>query len=472
MGLESLIFPFLVGTAGAAGSHLAQKTMERGMEGTAKGVGEALGIGGREGEAGRPMGFAASPYPGEPMDRYLPRNAAGQPSSFANLHASNPSQTTGSFADQLMRLRQQQAEQYLQPRNPYKDAFMGMALAASGRPELVLDYNKQRTAEDAYRQQNANEFINNEQRYSFEQSQAALKHALESGSTLAGFVTGSQYSDQDKAVIFNALVQRLQTAGKGDEENYNQGALANLYYQTVSDLRKSGAIKGPGMKAPETRSVQRGNQVITQEFDPYSGWQDVGTGPKWQPGTGAGEVTPTQQANNAEIDSARARLLELGRTLPEGQTLQDAIQENMAKLDPITGLPQPGYNPFLDTIARTSMQHKVGDDPEHQKWSRIIMSPYGAIPPVPEVQQPDLKDSGTGQAPTAGQGTFNFSAPAPHASPRPTGGPLSLVEPAATGGSNDISQMSVPELGQLFQDPNLTQAQRDEISARLSALGY
>lgn len=404
--------------------------------------------------------------------------ATAKGSSFAEsiltaLSGGTPTAPQGSFADQLMQLRQQTAQQYLQPaEDPWQRIFTVAARSLAGRPELLADTKAQFAREDAARQAGIQDFLATEQA----QSQAELDYQLErgklaydklqkDGEDMAKAIGEFTADPDEQALLTFAVGQQLQASGT-DDDTWTPMDRKNFVSQVYAGLRETGQLRGPRQEAPTTRTVQRGSTQVTEEFDPFSGtWKEIGAGPKFAPSEGAGALTLPQQANNSEIDSARARLMELGRTLPQGQTLQDAIQQNLAKLDPISGMPQPGYNPFLDTIARTAMQHKVGDDPEHTRWSRLIMSP--APIPVPELQQPDLSSLGPRQVPgvAAGQGNLNLGTAAPPAqtfTPRPG--------PAAR--QSGIAGMGIPELAKLFNDPNLTPAQRDEISARLSALGY
>ena len=204
--------------------------------------------------------------------------------------------------------------------------------------------------------------------------------------------------------------------------------------------------------------MQRGGRVVTEEFDPYKGeWKEVGTGPKWDPTTGGGALTGPQISANQEIDTARTRLTELARSLSPGASLSDELQRRMSRVDEFTGLMIPDYNSYWGRIGWLAQQAKVGGDPEHNRWSKILIEPVPP-PPIP-LPKPTLSSGQPSQSEGQPQGNL-FESTAPGVAPRPSVGP------------SRISQMNAPQLAQLYQNPDLTQEQRKEISLRLTALGY
>lgn len=94
-------------------------------------------------------------------------------------------------------------------------------------------------------------------------------------------------------------------------------------------------------------------------------------------GSGAGQTTPTQQANNAEIDAARTLLKNRGM---KREDILAATQEMTA-----TGRDNPEFDPQLTSIVGKATQRKIGDDPEFEQFYSGINTP--APPPVTQAAQ-------------------------------------------------------------------------------------
>ncbi len=298
-------------------------------------------------------------------------------------------------------------------------------------------------------------------------------------------------------------------------------------------------------RAPTSRTVNRGDQVITEEWDPSKGWIEIGKGPRFKPSERGGPTDP-QIANNSEIDQARQRLEELEQGLQNGTTLGEELNRRMSSTDPSTGLLTPDFSSFWGQIARTAMQSKVGvDDPDQAMWSRRLMMPpqfsdpagakplppglegaepsgiggfleglfggdaSGAAPASPAAQPGSMPPPGAqggspispnplagsflnpasasgptpGQAPTVTSGISGASRPFPDpgsGTPRafnPRGLPSGrLAAPGSTprGAGKPIPQMSIAEVHDFLdaRGESLTVAERNQIDARLRALGF
>jgi hypothetical protein len=144
------------------------------------------------------------------------------------------------------------------------------------------------------------------------------------------------------------------------------------------------------MEPPTVRDFYEGGRIEQRQWDPSSGkWTTIGSGPRWQPPQGAADagawevidlpgvgkvqrnkrsgkveglpesgngLTPTQQANNAEIDAARNYLKSSGLTMDDIAKRTEPLGAN--------GLENPNYDPYIMTTLRLAMSRKVGDDPD------------------------------------------------------------------------------------------------------------
>ena len=188
-------------------------------------------------------------------------------------------------------------------------------------------------------------------------------------------------------------------------------------------------------------------------------------------------LTPAQQANNQEIDEARARLEEMEQKLEPGVSLADDIHRRISVTDPTTGRLTPDYNSFLGRTAWQAMQRKVGEDRDQGRWSRLLVNPpefsdpagakqfpEGYTPP----EAPSLLDRGLdflglgGEEPPLGQ------APAT-SSPRPRRG-----HPRGRSSAQPpVERMSIQEIDDLInaRGDSLAPADLRAIEARLAELG-
>jgi hypothetical protein len=394
--------------------------------------------------------------------------------SFARERAPTP---RGSFADQLMALRQQAISQYLQPTDESQRLFTIAARSLAGRPELLAETQRQFAAEDIARRRDLQDLLATEQaqahatlEYQLERGKFAYEKLQADGEDMAAAIDEMTNDPDEKALLTWAIGEQLQARGE-DDDTWTPLDRRNFVSEVYTALRDSGALRGPRQEAPETRTVQLGDRIVTQEFDPYSGtWREIGTGPKWQPGTGPGTLTSPQRANSQEIDAARTRLDELARTLPSDASLAEELQHRMSRVDEFTGLLIPDYNSYWGRIGWLAQQAKIGGDPEHERWSKILIEAIPAAP-IPEPVIPDLTSYTSPARPQASaaapaeQGEMNLV-------PEVSLEPRTAMTPRGRVGPKPIPQMSVPELAQLFQDPNLTQADRDAIDARLTELGH
>ena len=316
------------------------------------------------------------------------------------------------------------------------------------------------------------------------------------------------------------------------------GTLASAAKREAREAKRRG-------RAPTSRTVNRGDQVITEEWDPNYGWIEIGKGPRFKPSERGGPTDP-QIANNSEIDQARLRLEELEQGLQNGSTLAEELNRRMSSTDPSTGLLTPDFSSFWGQIARTAMQAKVGvPDPDQAMWSRRLMLPpeftdpagpkplppglegaepsgiegflkglfggdaSGAAPASPTTQPGSMPPPGVqGASPIPSNplaGSFlnpaGATAPVPGQMPRAPGsvpgGPrvsrpassgtppafnprgLPSGRPAAPGSTprgagKPIPQMSIAEVTDFLdaRGETLTVAERNQIDARLRALGF
>lgn len=171
-------------------------------------------------------------------------------------------------------------------------------------------------------------------------------------------------------------------------------------------------------------------------------------------------ITPAQEANNSEIDQARARLRDLEKNLPPGTTLSDELHNRMSRVNPATGRLEPDYSSYWGRLGWLAQQHKVGDDPDQSEWSRNLMMPpepatMPAIPrPRPEMAAPPL-----GEIPPPPSG---YNLPAPSA-----GGTTSRLPPDLKARADRGETFSESELRKLYRDdPATFRALREYLERR------
>jgi len=186
-------------------------------------------------------------------------------------------------------------------------------------------------------------------------------------------------------------------------------------------------------------------------------------------------VTPTQQANNAEIDAAR-------RALKSQAPTPDDL-ERMTAPSTATGRVNNDYKESLAQIARRAFQRKVGEDPE---FERLYRRYYGAVPPeIPEAQgMGELSSYGPGPRPTP---PIPKRRPEDIAPGSPTRPPVSSLPPVSEStrqrdGSmtleqktrkTRIPQMEIDQIRSLLdrRDVILDDQDRQLIDQRLHELG-
>ncbi len=179
-----------------------------------------------------------------------------------------------------------------------------------------------------------------------------------------------------------------------------------------------------------------------------------------------GGVTPAQQANNAEIDQARATLDRLG--LDKAEILRRTQKATN------TGRENPDYDPGLERIVRAATQRKVGSDPYYNLFHRRYLGPPPefsepagpkALPPGVSAEQPDVFDR---------IGDF-FSGGDEEAEPGTpqSRGPRGGGRARSRRGAKAITAMSVTELDDLINQrgDSLSPAELVAIQARLAELG-
>jgi hypothetical protein len=256
----------------------------------------------------------------------------------------------------------------------------------------------------------------------------------------------------------------------------------------------------PSYEAFLTSNIAKAGDVITmldqaEQAAPPSGYRQVEGGLERIPGGPAdpvvvgrlaaakrgpdGGATPAQQANNREIDEARARLREMEQKLEPGVSLTEEIHRRIGTTDPTTGRRILDFNTFLGRTAWMAMQHKVGQDREQTRWSRVLINPPEfsesagpkALPSGVSTEEPGLLERGYDYL----FGGDDEPRPASDDGPRrgrPRAGGRAR---ARRGGSTKkpISQMSASEITDLLGErgEDLTKDERKKIDARLRALG-
>jgi hypothetical protein len=111
------------------------------------------------------------------------------------------------------------------------------------------------------------------------------------------------------------------------------------------------------------------------------------------PNSDSGGATPAQQASNAEIDSARALLADLEKSVPPGTTLADELMGRMRQETP-GGRTEPDYNSYWGRIGWLAQQVKIGGaDADQSAWSRKLTGMVPRVEPLPSGQGGQLNSS-------------------------------------------------------------------------------
>jgi TolA-binding protein len=157
------------------------------------------------------------------------------------------------------------------------------------------------------------------------------------------------------------------------DEDEEPVSAANAYDIAARHAQNLGIAKPA--RAPQTRRVMEGDEIITQQFD-NGAWSEVARAPR----STARPQGPTiaQEANNAEVDAARQQLMSMNLSPSELRRRQDPAER--------------GYDPMLGRLVRIATQRKRGDDKGFGDiWGRV----YGTTPPsdptpVPPAPSPSL----------------------------------------------------------------------------------
>ena len=189
-----------------------------------------------------------------------------------------------------------------------------------------------------------------------------------------------------------------------------------------------------------------------------------------------GDTTPAQQANNAEIDAARATLDRMGLDKAE-------IMRRTQKATN-TGRENPDYDPGLERLVRTATQRKVGSDPYFNLFHRRYLGPppefsdpagSKALPPGVSTEEPGFLDQArdflgfggaTSQPTSPDVGNDGTPAPAPR-------GRRGTAPGRGRGGAKAIQTMSLTEIDDLVntKGDSLSPAELKAVQARLIELG-
>jgi len=173
-------------------------------------------------------------------------------------------------------------------------------------------------------------------------------------------------------------------------------------------------------QAPTTKDFYEGGSVIQKQWNPQtSQWDMLDRAPRWEgpqapqlsaeatvydpsalngrgaqvyaggplkgqiarPGSETG-LTAAQQASNADVDSARQYIDSLGIGF------DDLLKRTQAATE--TGMPNPDFDPYLSSVYRRAMRHKVGGDEDYDSFAGKYRSggsqPGGSQPGSPAGQ--------------------------------------------------------------------------------------
>lgn len=137
---------------------------------------------------------------------------------------------------------------------------------------------------------------------------------------------------------------------------------------------------------PQTRTITRGDQEVTQEWSPTAGWQDIGTGPRWQTTPRAPEtrsVTRGDQQVTQEFDPATGKWRDVGSG-PRWQTTDDrtTLERNLIAAGLIPGTPE-----FKDAMiagirsgnTNVTLDMGAGGDPANVSATEAAKAAGGAL---------------------------------------------------------------------------------------------
>ncbi len=207
---------------------------------------------------------------------------------------------------------------------------------------------------------------------------------------------GGQPGQQQPALTSEQLARLQPPAGLLGRQGFGgpterRGLLSEAYPEAVG--RAQVAEEFGAAKAPQTRTVKRGKEFVTEEWRAGKGWTEVGRGPRFSPKESGGLSLP-QQANNAEIDQARATLDRM--RLDKAEILRRTQKATN------TGRANPNYDPSIERIVRLATQRKTGDDRDYRRYFGTYLGgvelsdPAGMrpLPPGVSAEEPNIFERG------------------------------------------------------------------------------
>ncbi len=165
-----------------------------------------------------------------------------------------------------------------------------------------------------------------------------------------------------KGIQFNAPTSKdnwsTVTAGNRQAYQVYLPGLSEIFKNPNDDSLRSKYIIPIGSpkaaKAPTTRTIQRGNLNVTQQWDGNSGqWTDVSSGPKWNPQTGNGAPRKPQDIVRDIRTTAASIASRLG-----DQSLTDAIVRATIKDPKILAAMQNKKDPYIQELQNTLDYYK------------------------------------------------------------------------------------------------------------------
>ena len=289
-----------------------------------------------------------------------------------------------------------------------------------------------------------------------------------------GFIGGGLLSGLGEGLVETGEAKREAALKKIDQKNRLERDERQMegkakYEKVLVDLKHKNALAlklAPGAPpAPDRTLVEIGDANSPTGTSFVNRADAVG-----QPGKPSGGVTPAQQANNAEIDQARATLDRMGLDKAE-------IMRRTQKATN-TGRENADYDPGLERIVRAATQRKVGSDPYFNLFHRRYLGPPPeftdpagpkALPSGVSAEQPDVFD----RIGDFFSGDDDTPAPASDAGARPSGPRGGRPGTRGRDGTRDISTMSLTEIDDLVNatGDSLSPADLKAIEARLAELG-
>lgn len=202
---------------------------------------------------------------------------------------------------------------------------------------------------------------------------------------------GTASADRKNAVITDKLAQALSTTGDEQQalfadtpELSKYGSLLKL--QDLVDKREQEQMKTKAlaemlMKPPTMRTINQGSTEIQQQYDPIGRtWEQVGSGPRWDPGrdnSGLNAAIPEEVAQQLATAAAKAQGLEMPspeliKTYSNARTagLMNALTGDIGvqgRSDRTAGYKEKqsalfGYEPIDDKVMLTPGEKKDWDE--------------------------------------------------------------------------------------------------------------